>query len=613
MMSYQITETIIKLKTTDYIDEAFPIIPSNTFIHKGRTGVGGTHLELKTERNSILIVPTVSIIIDKTDEADENGVFKYPNLFPVLGGVKTEDIKSHLLSNAPYKKIITTPDSLYKIIEAAEGDVNIYSDYFLLIDEAHTIVTESFREIMIDVFEQIFKFQNKSFISATPFYFTDPRVKNMKYYRIIFDKPLGTVNIVDAKSPKACVNHFLTNTNKLKGNIHIFYNSVTEIAEAIELAEIKDCNVFCADRKENKDKIGQFFNPKPIDGQYKKINFYTTSYFEGWGMNEANPIIILVTDVYKPHTKVGISNKGVQAIGRQRINPDNIDTTIPTIFHITNNRNKEEFKPMEEFMKEYLIYGEQEANDYNNHIKVCKEQNINHNKDKTEFTMKYADIDINTGKAKINHAKISQLINEAACNEEFNHIGYINKAWKGAWYETKMLRYKETINKGAKRQTSKSAKEIISDFEAIDPNNVYFFFRDDTLEQKLSDLKKRYPELYKAYKTLTEEEIEATGYKMSEIRRLLITKNYKDAEIKVLKLLPLYFAVGGRYTKEDIKEKLQKIYDEAGYNKKATAAQLGNSGWYDTKECKILTKKGGYNNGFEIIRNKFKMNVSNKQ
>ena len=598
----------IKLKLTDYLDEAFNVIPSNAFIHKGRCGIGGTHLELTAKQNSILVVPIKGIITDKINAKDENGKVEYPDLFPVMGGVKPEEIRIYLSSNIPYKKLITTPDSLYKIIKAASGNTDeLYRDYFLLYDEAHTIITESFRESMIKAFEEHFNFINKAFISATPYYFTDPRMKNLDYYKIVFDGTLGKVNIINAVSVKSCVNHFLNQAKQFNNNLHIFYNSVTEIAEAIEMANLneKECNVHCSDKEENQDKIGKFFNPQPIKGQYKKFNFYTTSHFEGWNLEDINPVIVLVTDVHKSNTKVGISNKGVQAIGRQRIKP-NKQETIPTIFHITNHRNKEIFKTMETIKSDYLFDAEWEIDEYNRYIEACKEQGHEPSKEKTDFVQRYATINADTGKAKICHTKIDQFINESACNEEFNHIDYINAAWQKAGYDTEMKENKQYLGRSTQRKTKKSVEEIFSDFETLESKNSFVFG-----QNPLEKLKNKYPVLYKAYKNLSKEEIKSTNYSITEIEKLLILKNNKDAEIRVLKLLPLYFSVGQRYTKEYTKQTLQKIYDKAGYKASATAEQIKHI-WYDAKACKIKNNAGNYDNGFEILRMAFKVFAATK-
>lgn len=598
---------VITLKLTDYLDKAFKVLPENAFIHKGRTGIGGTHLELKTKRNSIIIVPTKGIITDKINSKDENGNLEYPDLYAVMGGITPNDIMEYLSSNVIYKKLMTTPDSLYKIIKAAGGNINeLYRDYFLLFDEVHSVITESYRESMIKAFEEQFNFKSKAFISATPYYFTDPRMKDFKYYKIILDEPLGKINIIHARSVKRWVNESLTNANQFNGNLHIFYNSVTEIAEAIQRAGITDCNVYCSDKEDNLEKIEKFYKPQPIKGEYKKINFYTTSHFEGWNLEDINPTIILVTDAYKLHTKVGISNKGVQAVGRQRIKPDNLET-IPTIYHITNHRNKKIYKPMERITKDYMFDAEWEIDDYNRYIEACKLQGREPSKEKTDFVQKYSTINTDTDKAEICHTKIDQFINESACDEEFNHIDYIQEAWQRAGFETDLQTHTETLNKTIKRKSKKTIKEILEDIEALESTNSFAFGN----QEQITKFKNKYPVLYDAYKKLTKAEIESTNYAVKDIEKLLILKNNSDAEIRVLKLLPHYFTIGGRYTKEYIKETLQNIYDEAGYNKKATAEQISGM-WYDAKSCKVKNDAGIYRNGFEIQRMILKVRAATK-
>lgn len=615
MLSKKLNEKEIKLHTTDYIDKAFKELPTNSFINKGRCGIGGTHLELKTDRNSIIVVPTKGIITDKINSTDENGNIEYPNLFPVMGGVKPEDISTYLLGEIPFKKIIVTPDSLRRISETAK-DIGmldkLYSDYTLFLDEAHSIITESFRERMIKAFEMHFQYENRIIISATPYYFTDPRLKDLDYYRITFNEPLGKIGIVNTKYIKSCVNAILTEEVKTKANVHIFYNSVTEIAEAIELAELEDCYVHCSEKEQNLEKIGRFFKPQPIKGEYRKFNFYTTSHFEGWNLEDIAPTIILVTDINNLHTKVGISNKGVQAIGRQRAKKDRPETTPFRIYHITNHRHMNTYKSLEEIQKQYLFEAEWETNSYNKYLQACKEYDIEPDKARKEHAEKYTSINTETGLAELCHTKIDQFINASACNEEFNHIDFIKKGWEKAGFETKVLTYNQTFDKKIQRKTKKSVQEIFTDFETLDPKNQFIFHSDNDTD-RFSVLKSAYPVLYEAYQELSNEEIESTNYNAKEIEKLLVLKTNKNAEIKILKLLPLYFAVGQRYTKAQIKDKLQEIYNKAGFQKTATAEQLKNMDWYETKPCKIKNNKEVLENGFQILRMNFKLTVSSKE
>lgn len=200
------------------------------------------------------------------------------------------------------------------------------------------------------------------------------------------------------------------------------------------------------------------------------------------------------------------------------------------------------------------------------------------------------------------------ITNESACDEEFNHINYIQEAWQKAGFETDLQTHAETLNKNIKRKTKKSVKEILEDIEAVGSTSSFIFGN----QEQLTKLKSKYPVLFDAYRKLTKEEIKSTNYIVKDIEILLILKNNKDAEMRVLKLLPLYFVVGRRYTKAEIKANLQEIYNKVGYTEKAKAEHLHSKKWYEIKECKILNKSRQYNNGFEIIRPQFSTIIGNK-
>ena len=163
-----------------------------------------------------------------------------------------------------------------------------------------------------------------------------------------------------------------------------------------------------------------------------------------------------------------------------------------------------------------------------------------------------------------------------------------------------------------KKQTKLSSKEILKKLQRLQPKTEFIFNSEETNKQS-HDLKTKYPILYEAYQKLTIEEIESPDYKIKEIQKFLILKNNKVAEYRILKMLPLYFIVGARYTKAEIKEKLQEIYEKTGYTDKAKSEHLQNKQWYDTKDCKIWNNKSKkYDNGFEIIRPQFLTIICNK-
>ena len=195
------------------------------------------------------------------------------------------------------------------------------------------------------------------------------------------------------------------------------------------------------------------------------------------------------------------------------------------------------------FKNKYFFYANEEIKSYNNHIDNCKREGFEPLEEKTEFVKKFANINTQTGKASINHTKIDQLINESACNEVFNHIDFIREAWKEANYDIRNWEYKELLQpKEMQRKTKLTVMEIIKAFQTLEPDSV-FIFNTEEMNNQLKQLKKQYPVIYEAYRKLTLEEIESTNYNEKEMQKLLILKNNKDAEMKIIKLLPLYFSV----------------------------------------------------------------------
>lgn len=612
----------MKLKLTDYIDKAFKILPNNSFINKGRCGIGGTTLELKTERNTIIVVPTIGIIEDKKDETNEKGELLYPDLLGVYGEFLEEDIVDFLLDDISFKKIMVTPDSLYKIVKAAKSiqmEEELYTDYYLMLDECHSPITERYRKKMVDMLEIFFRFENKIVLSATPYYFNDPRFNKLKQYKIEFEEPyLGQVIVIDSPSVPETVNLLLIEKKKVTGNLHIFYNSVTEIASAIRKAKLEDCNIYCADERRNMKKLDdleKFFKPKPITGEYKKFNFYTTRYFEGWSLRDTKPTIILVTDVHKAHTKVGITNKGVQAIGRIRIDNKNPDSKPECTIHITNHRQMQEFKSLEVLTKEYFTNAEYLIKEYNDLYKdFCEKEQIDQLKDKKDTLLKFAVIN-EEGRAELSYVKTDQIINEEACNEEFNHIDYIHKAWNKSEFETiKGFYYKpKEAKENTKRITTKMLKEIFEEFKTLEPLKGFRFFFDNEEDfKRLEYLKEKFPILYEAYKKLPEKEIIKVKFKQKELEKLLIQINHTDTNVIIKKLLDKYFTVGKSYTIKDITDKLQEIYNKVGRKEKPYATHLKKRYWYEIESCKIPKKNqiGKYDNGYTVVRKTFEMKVT---
>lgn len=274
-------------------------------------------------------------------------------------------------------------------------------------------------------------------------------------------------------------------------------------------------------------------------------------------------------------------------------------------------------RQLEYFKNKYTFCANERIRNYNNLLETSKKQGFEPLEEETEFVEKFATIHPKTGKAIYNYNKVDQAVNESTCNEAYNHIAFIEKAWQDANYDTRIGTYEERLKpKERKRKTKQSNKEVfeeISKISQILQSKTGFIFNLKELETQLNSLISQNPIIYEAYQKLTLKEIESIDYDIKEIQKLLILENNKIAEYRILKMLPLYFTVGRRYTKAEIKTNLQEIYTKTGYTSKAKAEDLQNNQWYEVKECKIWNDKSKkYDNGFQILRPQFSTLISNR-
>ena len=598
----------ITLNLSDYLDKAFKTIPSNANIHKGRCGIGGTTIEIEADRPSIIPVPTNGIITDKCKA--------HPELFPVQGGVTVKQIETYLASNVKNKKIMTTPDSFENIITAAKNIRmldELCRDFFMLMDESHSAVTESFRQKMLVPFKYFWKFTNKSLISATPFEFSDKRFQELTPYRIKFhERHLGKIVVRDTPNIAGCVDWYIKNRHLFGGKLFFFYNSVTEAAEVIKRNKLtsKEAHIYCADKADNFIKLSEdlaVFQQEPNTGQYAEVNFFTTKYFEGFDLKEKDATIILVTDVTKPHTKVGITNKGVQAIGRVRY-------PAKSLIHITNNRNKEGMKTLAEFKAEYEIHTDNLISSYNTYVNNCTKANIQPLESVVEPLKRFAEVDDKSKLATLNETLLDQVLNELVCNEQFNNSETIIQAWSDALYEVEQEPFVEPILNRKRMSKANKLKVLVDMIETIQQNKDQYVMGNGTKE--LSLVQKNHPLAFEAYHVLGKEKLAELKYKENAISEALIEQHNESAEPKLLLYLDTKVRLGERYPRTKLASILQYAYNlhqikdpKTGKVSVATATQFGDAGRFGLKECKI-EDNGKIVNGFEIAHKYFSLPIA---
>ena len=333
---------LVEIRNNQYMSDLYPDgLPSNAIIDKTLTAKGATTCELDeryAKRNSIIIEPNVPVIDSKQ--------VKYPNLLGVREGVTDYDVKKYLLDKSIcYKKIIVTPESYSKVKQAAEyAGVNLFKDFFLLIDECEKVVQEAnFRPAIVQPFFDFFSFDNKALISATPL---SPKLKGFTNHSFSHIKIVPTydykknLSLIGTNNVQLeCLKQISLNDNKKA----IFLNSPDYAKTLIDKADIRNhSKIYCSNQDNAINKLhedGYKASENFMSGEIlEQYSFFTSRFYSAVDLDTPDkPDIIMVTDcLNKAQTMIDPFTHSFQITGRFR-------SGIGSITHLTNW--KEDLKP----------------------------------------------------------------------------------------------------------------------------------------------------------------------------------------------------------------------------------------------------------------------------
>lgn len=277
------------------LSQIFDVTPYG-LIKKNRTGIGATTLELRSERNSIIVVPTQSLALSKVESSYNEKIKQYQYLY-VGGrklGKKFPPISSYLKNtNIPIKKFIVVADSLPKLIEGI-GD-SVYKDYFFMVDEIDTYQSDSFyRPALESVLDFYFRFdaQKRCMVSATVDFFSSPKMNEEPVLTLDYQTPIPReidvvyTNIVAKKTTEKIVELIKENPDD---KILIAYNSVSKgikrIIEYLNPELRKECKVLCSEK--SKSYVSDYYHEPPITDELPaQITFMSCTYFIGIDIKE---------------------------------------------------------------------------------------------------------------------------------------------------------------------------------------------------------------------------------------------------------------------------------------------------------------------------------------
>lgn len=341
--------------------EVFDRVPYG-IINKTITGLGATTLEIMTKvRNSIVVVPTKALAYSKVQLANSiNGETFAMYIGSPFGEVKSNisltKVKKYIEAKRDEKvyKFVVVADSLPMLLNfLSELDIDVYSDYFLMIDEIDTLQSDSsYRPRLETVMDHYFKFafNNRAVISATLMSFTNPLFAKEPYLKILWDKqPIRRINLLYTNYIEdAAINeiNFLLATTKDK--VLIAYNSLDGIFNIIDHIDIdkEKCGILCSERSSEKVIDYKDNSEKAIDEKgnlLNRITFMTCAYFAGIDIQDKCHLITLSSKC-TPYTYLSI-NKMTQIAGRGR--NGNISETI--IYDIPDKQESGRFHNVEEY------------------------------------------------------------------------------------------------------------------------------------------------------------------------------------------------------------------------------------------------------------------------
>ena len=565
------------------------MIPTNTILNKTLTGLGATHSEIHSKRNSIIIEPNVPVILGKLNDKE--------NLEAVYERCTPHTINKYLKMDIPYKKIMTTPESFKKIRKAAmELNINIYKEYFCLFDECEKLTQDiDYRRKISQPIYDFFQFEQKALVSATPLEMSHPEFERQGFQLIKIEPDYDYKKDLELIVTNSYYKRLRIVLDNLKDSKHIciFFNVTDGIGDLIDNLKVTDYKVFCSQKSVEKLKKRGIINAyEQIDYPLAKYNFFTCRFYSALDIlnGKHKPDILILTDLRTAQwTMIDPFTEAIQIQGRFRKKGKD-DVTYNSLTHITTIdpnirvRSKGEIRNrIDQFIANYNLLKEQ--------------------RDGTEDEFKQKAI-----LEDMESLKYQDLIDERGDINPFSIDNLYNEERVRAYYQSADALYQAYLATGFFNVTYNNVTECVGDDDIERLNNTkvaikqreqlvnlivrmeeWFSMGKITFEEKqeLLNLIRKQPEgddILSAYYKIGKDAIVSAEYKKQLIEKKV--KEYDKAQAqklrfspKVLNEIKAEFPLGIYLPKEDIKQRLQLIYHENGVDYKATQVTIED--YYD--------------------------------
>ena len=540
---------MITLNKGQYLSDVMDKIPSNCILSKRIPGCGATTLELDTNRSSIIVVPNVPVIVSKCN--------KYPNLLGVYEGVNIGKIINYLNNNRT-RKIMTTPESLCKVKSACERcGINIYTNFFLLMDECHQLVKDvDYRTDIVTPMNDFFRFNCKALVSATPIEFSDPRFKESGFEVVEITADYDyrqEITVTHTYNIAKAVGEYLESHN---GTICFFINSAVVIYSIMKHFDLlKDSVVYCAPKCRNKLKAEYDFTNAHTEWSadtMKRYNFFTGRFYTAFDLElPYKPDLVMLTDPFNAeYTILDVETDCIQICGRFR-NGINSATHIyrvnPEI--IVKSREQVEWEiSAHEFAYTTIntLYNSADSKEsrfaFDSALRTLPFRKFQYE----DFTKNWFAIDNEINEVLVQGRYQTLLF----IQEWYSSCHFFNPTFTLCKYNEEDAKLKIVRNARSVKDKRRKMVQLLSEIE--EPQSEYAL--DFTNYMRKID-----PFIVDAYEVLGKERIEELKYNQKKINEDMILAERKGN--KVVRLIKNYFRVGNDYLNDTIVNKISEFFE----------------------------------------------------
>lgn len=575
-----------------YLTEVLPhkVIPTNTILYKKLTGLGATYGEIKAMRNSVIIEPNKPVITGKCKDIKHI----CDNLFGVHDNIYVEDIVRYITRSQnqhKYIKILTTPESFYKVRNAFESiDMDIRFDCFLLFDECHKIIKDSgFRPNVSLPMDLFFECEHKALVSATPLEFTDPRFTDFNILELVptFDYTQN-LHIITSNNVLPTIKRVL----EQQETCFIFCNYTDMIYELMGRLNVLDKSaVYCSENSVDKLKLLKFNNASSVwdENKMKQYNWLTSRFYNAVDIElDFKPKVFLLTDCYgADYTIFDPYTDAIQCVGRFRNGVEHICLVTNTNPRF-NIRSKDELKGTMECLKTnyeqiksfYSYATTNSAKDAYKALLECSPYN-----------------DMLDEQGRTCFYKIDHKINFNFVKGFYNNHNYLVEQYTScgmfcvtAEEDTYAFGDEQLLVINTSNHIKEKRKAMVQQLDLICPCQTEMDY------QLLRRLQEADRFIVDAYIKIGKTEIEKLKYNFKKIKEAMILADYNEKARgnEVQKLIANSFNAGKWYPASYIKSEILRIFGLVGLKPKKAVTSNTITDFFEAEKREHKKKRGYY-------------------